>query len=268
MAKAGLCLLPLPVVQEEEELIGDDVFVQSSGQTPNAKRQRRLTLTAMTGLICELAKEHEEPCSVGKNNVASEADARVQQEVVESVSPPLVPKAVVEVESIASTQREPSPVRRLKRARASISVTATAEVMAAQAARTLTASGSKSSGRSRKAVNSSESSDSTEDEEDSLALRVRRAKAFECGVQTVTQSAESGASQGLHDRERDLSPGSKIAFSQGVRAAQVAAKVAAKMASPSAEPGAEPRNVVSAPTSARKSGPEVPSLSLRLRGGA
>jgi hypothetical protein len=220
----------------------------------------------MTGLICELAND-----SSSAN--ASAFDASQTQDIFggESVLPtPMLSQRNVAVEdrSSASLQREPSPVRRLKRARASISATATAEVMAAHAARTLTASRSKLSGRNCPGENSSESSDSTEEEEDSLALRVRRAQAFECGAQAVTESAANDEMQSLHDRERDLSPGSKKAFSQGVRAAQVAAKVAAKMASQSAEPGAAQRNAVAlSMPSTRKSG-DVPSLSLRLRGGA
>jgi hypothetical protein len=264
MAKPGA--LSLPVVQEEEELTAGDVFVHSSGQTPTAKRQRRLTLTAMTGLICELAKE-----SSGEDASASEAGQR--REVVDSESMLSIPSLsqhtdMVEVESSVPSKREASPLRRLKRARASISATATAEVMAAQAARTLTASRSKPCSRSCARENSSESSDSTEEEEDSLAVRVRHAQAFELGAQAVTESAASDERQTLHAKERDLSPGSKKAFSQGVRAAQVAAKVAAKMASQATEPAMAQRSVGLSMSSTRKSGPEVPSLSFQLRGGA
>jgi hypothetical protein len=264
MAKPSI--LSLPVVQEEEELAAGDVFVHSSGQTPTAKRQRRLTLTAMTGLICELAKE-------SSSEDASASEAGVKQEAVDSESVPCISALIqqtdmVEVGSSLPCKREPSPVRRLKRARASISATATAEVMAAHAARTLTASRSKQCGRSSACENTSESSDSTEEEEDSLALRVRHAQAFELGAQAVKESAASDEMQLMRARERDLSPGSKKAFSQGVRAAQVAAKVAAKMASQSVEPTPVQRSVGPSMTSTRKSGPEVPSLSFQLRGGA
>lgn len=176
-----------------------------SGQTPTAKRQRRLTLTAMTGLICELAQES----AVGKvelDGVAANGEAAAQAPRVNETAPP--------------QDRESSPLRRLKRSRASISATAKADVMAAQALKMLR------SPVRVKVTFASESSDSTqsEEEDDSLALRVRRSQAFDIGsLGAVMQSSPGGRSEG------ELSPRSKIAFDRGARAAQVAAKVAAAM---------------------------------------
>lgn len=234
--------------------IGSETVGTPSTQTPTAKRQRRLTLTAMTGLICELA---EDPPDRLPRMSGSTVQA-VGSVGVEAAQDSLNVKDTAQLqeccEELFNELREPSPVRRLKRSRASISSTATVNVMAAQAAK-LAANKSRS-----------DSSDSTEEEEeDSLALRVRRAQAFECGAQAVaeptgiaTQSSPLG-SPGCQQGE--LSPRSKIAYERGVRAALVADKVAAAMMSAK---GAD----ADVPSSTSRSGAHKGPLGQRLRGGA
>lgn len=215
--------LTLPPGGEEVEVGGNETVATPSTQTPNAKRQRRLTLTAMTGLICTLSEEcpkHEPGANVSK--VASGSPC---PSTVEATS------QWVDFGDTAALQEnlgdgESSPIKRLKRARASISVTATAAVMAAQAAKTLAGSGGNRDafGQVLRGDRSSDSSDSTEDEED-FALRVRRAQAFESGAMAVTETGQSSPVQ----QQGELSPRSKLAFDRGVRAAEVAAKVTATM---------------------------------------
>lgn len=206
-----------PILECPEEYIPTP-----SGETPTGKRQRRLTLTAMTGLICELSKE----CPKGTVEGVPRGNAA---ETVPEQS-----------EDVCRGQRLPSPLKRLKRCRASISATATADVMLAHAAKSL---GNKLQSKS------SDSSDSTEEEE-SIVSRVRRAQAFECGASAVTEPAKDcmapmpghkpmapmpghkppGPSLPSPGRQQGaLSPRSKLAFERGARAAQVAAKVAAAM---------------------------------------
>lgn len=218
----GLTLGPGSVGAETDCV---EAVVGTSGETPTAKRQRRLTLTAMTGLICQLSEEcpkHEPGASPKTSHEAASPDP------APAADQSVISKAVSEEATPQDTERESSPIKRLKRARASISVTATAEVMAAQAAKTLAKSpgGKQDAGaQALRGERSSDSSDSTEEEDDCLALRVRRAQAFECGALAVTDIAQSSP---VH-QQGDLSPCSKLAFDRGVRAAEVAAKAAAAM---------------------------------------
>jgi len=196
--------LMLATVGEADELECSEEVATPSTQTPTAKRQRRLTLTAMTGLICELAEEcpkHQPGASPTTPAAAPPGELKDSNET----------SAAQEVDD---GERDSSPVKRLKRSRASISVTAKADVMAAQARKALM--------RLPGSERSSDSSDSTE-EEDSLALRVRRAQAFESGALTVTDTANASHVSPGH-QQGELSPRSQLAFDRGVRAAQIAAK--------------------------------------------
>jgi len=217
-------MVNLPGLSEIAPATFSDDVQSPSGSTPLAKRQRRLTLTAMTGLISDLAQNstaepEAEPPSEG---AGEDTSVFLKSKVVRFAEKDLPP-------DLELTAREASPQRRLKRARASISVTAGADVMAARAVKTLSA-GTTSAGPApctlthRHPTFLSESSTSDEEEEDSLALRVRRARAFNTGVRAV----ESAADGGLQEVGK-LSPRSRQAFSSGARAAQVAAKVAAEM---------------------------------------
>lgn len=250
-------MVKLPGLFEMAPATAAEEVQSPSSSTPLAKRQRRLTLTAMTGLISGLAQ-----------NPAAEPEAEPLSGDVEL---PAFPKlgAVIPAEQdltpeFGATERESSPQRRLKRARASISVTAGADVMAAQAAKTLQAASPlavKTGGvRATADVEAagpqagalvhrqpsvqSESSTSDEEEEDSLALRVRRARAFNIGtkaVEGIPSRGSAGAPNGELQKVGELSPRSQQAFSSGARAAQVAAKVAAEMLAKKAAAGlAEP----------------------------
>lgn len=200
----------------------DEAIPAPTGETPTAKRQRRLTLTAMTGLICELAQvptPREPPAEFGEE--------RSHESTVGSASEKDGPN-----DCLQHPQRESSPMKRLKRARASISATATADVMAAQAARTLTSSsapGLDARSRALRSTLSSESSDSTEEEDESLAMRVRRAQAFEYGTMAATELASPGSQMSPGGQKAELSPRSQALFARGQRAAEIAAKVAASM---------------------------------------
>lgn len=219
-------MVNLPGLSEIAPAIFPDDMQSPSGSTPMAKRQRRLTLTAMTGLINDLAQNStaEPEAEPPSERAGVDSSAFSKPKVVTFADKDLPP-------DLELTDREASPQRRLKRARASISVTAGADVMAAQAAKTLSA-GTQSAGTQpwalthRQTTSSSESSTSDE-EEDSLALRVRRARAFNTGIRAV-ESAASAADGELQEVGK-LSPRSRQAFSSGARAAQVAAKVAAEM---------------------------------------
>jgi len=248
---ARLQLAPSCVLEEmdEEQSICGDAMPQSAGATPTAKRQRRLTLTAMTGLICELSQNQS------GQTVAQEAP--YQRHVGVGAQSTAEVQALVDNPN-AVTQRDPSPVRRLKRDRASIGATATADMMIAQAARTLTTSGNKLQ------TSASDSSDSTEEEEESLALRVRRAKAFDSG----SQVSESAPQPPLSFPQEELSPRSKIAFSRGVRAAEVAAKVSAMMSGAIAAKDATSPQTAALKPDAQQKGAKVPPVSLRPQGGA
>lgn len=201
-----------------------------STRTPDAKRQRRLTLTAMTGLICELSQECPDRAprrSQDRPQVAPAAASTVATPA--SKAPDAV--QMQRPSEVVPPARDSSPMKRLKRSRASIGATASAAVMAAQAAKTLTAPSP-----TRPGQRSSESSDSTEEDDDSLALRVRRAQAFECGalavdepVSTMPRRPPAAAPSPGAPQQGDLSPRSKSAFDRGLRAAQVAAKVAASL---------------------------------------
>lgn len=259
---AGFSWAPSLEITEDDS---SELVATPSGQTPTAKRQRRLTLTAMTGLICELSQEcpNREPANLDLDKAEKSERARKNVQLQEGSE---------EVHS----QRDTSPVKRLKRSRASISATATADVMATQAAKTLGKSSQNRVPGGKLSQKSSDSSDSTEEEEETLALRVRRAQAFECGALTVSELA--GAPPPLRppmgfpmqcsspgSQQGELSPRSKLSFERGLRAAQVAAKVAAAMMP--AEPDVS--NTTHAPAQAAATKvTKVPPLGQKLRGGA
>jgi hypothetical protein len=210
--------LDMGAIGEESECL-DSVQTPSS-QTPTAKRQRRLTLTAMTGLICEMSQEQHSKAK-DDNGTLNMGNQPLRQNEV-SLQPE--PGDKIDV-------RDPSPVRRLKRSRASISVTASPNVMMARAAKTLQAFSSAKSPAERMhagslqslAECSSDGSESTEDELDtSFTARVRHDNAFQCGSASLSSPTEDQSIE-------NLSPRSKQEFERGVRAAQIAAKVAASM---------------------------------------
>lgn len=225
---AGLSLDPGSVAFDCSESVSI-----SSGQTPTAKRQRRLTLTAMTGLISELSQER--PVCAGSAAAVAANAASAAGAVANGVDGGRSCLAVVAQEECAvlrerlddtNCQRESSPLKRLKRSRASISATATADVMAALAAKTLAASRSARWPGTR----SSDSSDSVEEEEDdSLALRVRRTQAFESGTLAASETGSTALLLSPGSQHGEQSPRSKLAYERGLRAAMVAAKVAAEM---------------------------------------
>merc|ERR1719408_190785 len=153
----GLTLGPGSIGTEAECA---EAIAGTSGETPTAKRQRRLTMTAMTGLICQLSEEcpkHEPGSSPKTSHEAAAPDSSPAAEA------PVSLKTDSDAAPPQDGERESSPIKRLKRARASISVTATAEVMAAQAAKTLGRSpGGKqdAGGQALRGERSSDSSDS------------------------------------------------------------------------------------------------------------
>jgi hypothetical protein len=184
----------------------------------------------MTGLICELsqeqAREQEQSLKLENNGACKITSAPDRESLLAAKE-----NDQLHVSENVLGHRESSPVRRLKRSRASISATAAADVMAVQAAKILsTASPVKVASGHLENAKSSDSSDSTEEEDDSLALRVRRAQAFESGALAANSPAEVAVQSPLSARQGGkMSPRSQLAFDRGARAAQVAAKVAAAM---------------------------------------
>jgi hypothetical protein len=193
----------------------------------------------MTGLICELSQEcpnreppNRMPIAVPAKATEQEAVKAADSDSHQSREGSLNWKNTVQpLEPVDEYERraDSSPLKRLKRSRASISATATAEVMAARAAKQLSGTfPTRSPGQGIDGV-SSESSDSTEEEDESLAIRVRRAQAFECGAMSANGPTSPVPPPSPGHPPGELSPRSKLAFERGMRAAQVAAKVAASM---------------------------------------
>merc|ERR1719408_387138 len=102
----GLTLGPGSIGAETECA---EAVAGTSGGTPTAKRQRRLTLTAMTGLICQLSEEcpqHEPGSSPKTSHEAAAPDS----------SPAAEASVILKTDSDAAPpqdgERECSPIKR------------------------------------------------------------------------------------------------------------------------------------------------------------
>jgi len=178
------------------------------------KRQRRLTLTAMTGALGDLSQEEfvrSAKLSTGSLPSLSEQDVA---NVLSAARPSLGRRDSSPGNASVVTFRCSS----IKRTRDSLGPDIGAQRMMQRAAERVAAT---------QLPDDSDSSDSSgrDDEDSSLGMRLRRQKAFECGV----KAAEGVGDGGWADKVGEGVTLSPRAFARGARAAEVAAKMAQKM---------------------------------------
>lgn len=220
IAELSLPQLLRPMIPDDDEL--------SAAQSPITvqipKRQRRLTLTAMTGALGDISRE---PCNTSMDH---SKDGGSLAGFGMGWTPAKSETVLQPLQSLLhhddGCHRPPAGAKRdsMGRARSrrdSIGSDAGPEVMAIRAARRFFKAGRKS-----KAPVDMQSVSSDTDEE-GAAVRQRRQRAFECGVQTA--EGRAGISEGWAATVNAGIALSPRSFARGAKAAEVAAKAAAEI---------------------------------------
>jgi len=174
------------------------------------KRQRRLTLTAMTGALGDLSQD-EVKARLSTGSLMSVTEKDVEQFLKTAPRPSLTRRDSSPTSGVVTFR---GPVVGAKRTRDSLGPDIGAQRMMQRAQERVAAC---------QAKDNSDSSDSepSEDEE----ARQRRQKAFECGVKAADGMGQGNWAETV-GQGTTLSPRS---FARGARAAEVAAKMAKKM---------------------------------------